>query len=110
MTLGDFYAGIAALRAGGRGVLSVCEKYGVGALRESMTVMLDRAERAALARLAELPPGEYSAEIWIDDDGLTDEPIPIRVKVTIDENNFIADFTGSSPQVPGPINGTWARL
>jgi N-methylhydantoinase B len=32
------------------------------------------------------------------------------VKVTIDEQGFTADFTGSSPQVKGPINGTWARL
>jgi len=46
----------------------------------------------------------------MDDDGVSEDPIPIRVKITIDDDNFIADFTGSSPQVVGPINGTWARL
>ena len=109
-TLGDFYAGVAALRAGQRGVLGICEKYGVDALRETMTIMLDRGERTALACLAEFPPGEYSAEMWIDDDGLTDEPLPVRVRVTLTPDRFIADFTGSAPQAHGPINTTWTGL
>lgn len=98
MTLGDCYAGIAALRAGERGVLSICEKYGVEALRNSITVMLDCAERAALSLLAEFPPGNYTAEMWIDDDGLTDEPLFGCVKVTIKPDKFIADFTGTDPR------------
>jgi N-methylhydantoinase B len=109
MTLSDLYAGVAALRAGEARVREICQRYGVAALRQSISSMLDHGERIARARLAELPKGVYEAEDWMDDDGLSDDPIPIRVKVTIDENSFTADFTGSSPQVPGPINGTWAR-
>ncbi|MGH2628054.1 MAG: hydantoinase B/oxoprolinase family protein, partial [Anaerolineales bacterium] len=110
MTLGDFYAGVAALRAGERGVQAICEKYGAQDLREAMTAMLDRAERAALARLAEFPPGEYSAEMWIDDDGLSDEALRVCVKVTITPERFVADFTGSAPQTAGPINTTGPGL
>jgi N-methylhydantoinase B len=79
MTIGDLYAGIAALRAGERGVIDICIKFGVDALRETMTVMLNRAEHSAVSCLVEFPPGEYSAEMWIDDDGLTDEPIRVCV-------------------------------
>lgn len=110
MTLGDYYAGIAALRAGERGMLAICEKYGVAALRETMTIILGRAERAALAKLALFPPGEYAAEMWIDDDGLSDEPLRVCVKVTITPDRFVADFTGSAAQVQGPINTTWTGL
>ena len=110
MTLGDFYAGMAALRAGERGVLGICEKYGLDALQETMIIMFDRAERVARNRLAELPAGEYSAEMWIDDDGLTDEPLFVCVKVTISSDRFVADFTGSAPQAVGPINTTWTGL
>jgi N-methylhydantoinase B len=110
MTLGDLYAGVAALRAGERGVLAICEKYGLAALRETITIMLDRGERAARARLAQFPPGEYAAEMWIDDDGLTDEPLYVCVKVTITPDAFIADFSGSAPQAQGPINTTWTGL
>ena len=110
MTLGDFYAGVAALRAGERGVIGVCEKYGLDALQETMASMLDRAEAAALACLASFPHGEYAAEMWIDDDGLTDDPLPVQVKVTISADRFTADFTGSAPQAVGPINTTWTGL
>jgi N-methylhydantoinase B len=110
MTLGDFYAGLASLRAGERGVLAICEKYGVQALRQATTTMLDRAERAARDCLGQFPPGEYSAEMWIDDDGLSDDPLHICVKVTLTPERFIADFTGSAPQAVGPINTTWTGL
>lgn len=110
MTLGDLYAGIAALRAGERGVLGICDKYGLDALQETMATMLNRAERAARARLALFPPGEYMTDMWIDDDGLSDEPLFVCVKVTITPDRFIADFTGSAPQAQGPINTTWTGL
>lgn len=110
MTLGDFYAGMAALHAGERGILNICEKYGLNALQETMDIMLDRAERVARERLGGFPPGDYASEMWIDDDGLTDEPIQVRVKVTISSDRFIADFTGSAPQAAGPINTTWTGL
>jgi N-methylhydantoinase B len=110
MTLSDLYAGVAALLAGEARVVELCARHGVQAVRESVAGMLDHGERIARQGLAVLPKGVYLAEDHLDDDGLSDEPIPIRVKVTIDEHGFIADFTGSSAQVPGPINGTRARL
>jgi N-methylhydantoinase B len=110
MTLSDLYAGVAALRSGEGRLLELCERYGVMAVRQSVDEMLDHGERVARECLAALPKGTYQAEDCMDDDGLSDDPIPIRVKITIDEHSFIADFTGSSPQVAGPINGTWARL
>ncbi|MFV2070434.1 MAG: hydantoinase B/oxoprolinase family protein, partial [Pirellulales bacterium] len=110
MTLGDLFAGVAALRAGERGVLAICEKYGLAALRDTVTIMLDRAERAALDKLGQFPTGEYTAKMWIDDDGLSDEPLHVCVKVTIKSDRFIADFTGSAPQARGPINTTWTGL
>lgn len=110
MTLSDLYAGVAAIRAGEARVGELCQRYGLAAYRQAVSEMMDQGERVAWDRLSELPKGVYEAEDFMDDDGLSDEPIPIRVKVTIDESGFTADFTGSAPQVPGPINGTWARL
>jgi len=110
MTLGDLYASVAALRVGERGVMEVCRKYGVAALREATALLLERGAQVALARLAELPAGEYTAEDWIDDDGLSDEALRVCVRVTVRPDAFIADFTGSAPQARGPINTTWTGL
>jgi len=110
MTLSDLYAGIAAIRAGEARVHEICERYGLTALRQSIRQLLNQSEIVARAGLATLPNGIYEAEDWMDDDGLSEDPIPIRVRITIDDESFTADFTGSSAQVSGPINGTWARL
>ncbi len=110
MTLSDLYAGVAAIRNGAARLQEICERYGLATFRQAIREMLDQGERIAKERLGELPAGVYEAEDYIDDDGLSDRPIPIQVQVTINAGRFVADFTGSSPQVPGPINGTRARL
>jgi N-methylhydantoinase B len=82
--------------------------------REDPTEILDYmdeiqlyAERRMRAGINQLPDGDYSFEDFLDDDGVTDKPIKIKVKITISEDTFRADFTGSNQQVLGPLN---ARL
>jgi len=110
MTLGDLYAGVASLRAGERGVLELCRKYGPDALLETMATLLARGRQIAWQRLERLPPGVYFAEDWIDDDGVSATPLRVRVRVTIDADGFTADFTGAPPQTAGPINTTRTGL
>ena len=110
MTLSDLYAGVASIRVGEARVRDLCERYGVDTFHAAVSQLLDHGEAVTRQSLMELPNGIYEAEGFMDDDGITDDPIPIRVKVTITDDKFIADFRGSSPQVTGPINGTWARL
>ncbi len=106
MTLGDMYAGIAALHAGARGVANICDKYGADALLEAIALQLGRGETVARERLAALPDGSWSAEAWLDDDGIGDEPQYVCVKVTIEGERFVADYSGCAPQAVGPINTT----
>jgi N-methylhydantoinase B len=109
-TLGDLYAGVAALRSGERRVMEICERYGLETFQTSVGAILDHGERSARQALAELPKGTFFAEEWIDDDGLSADPIYVCVKVTIGDDEFIADYTGSAPQVRGPVNCTRTRL
>jgi len=71
------------------------------------------------AFLAGVPAGEYAAEDFMDDDGISDEPVRVAVKVTFAKSGkarsghaATIDFTGSSPQVEGSINAveaiTWS--
>lgn len=114
MSIGDFHAQAASVRLAGRRIEQMCEKYGLGAVKEAMEWLLDDGERRARAALAELPKGTFTAEDVIDDDGISDAPIPVSVRVTITDDEFIADFTGMPPQVTGPINssrtGTYSAL
>jgi N-methylhydantoinase B len=109
-TVGDLYAGIASLRAAEGRVKEIAARYGVPAFRSAVAAILDHGERLARLELGKLPKGEYSAEDWMDDDGLSGDPVHVRVKVSISAEEFLCDFSGSSPQVPGPINCTITRL
>jgi N-methylhydantoinase B len=104
MTLGDMHAQAAALRLGEGRFQQLCDKYGVDVVLGSMQELLDYGERATRRALAGLPNGVYEAENMIDDDGIGNGPFPVRVKVTITDDEFVCDFTGSHPQVPGPVN------
>jgi N-methylhydantoinase B len=104
MSLGDMLAGVAALRVGERRTLELFRKYGKDTVLHAMAELLDYGERMARLELQRLPKGTYDAVDYIDDDGIGNGPFEVRVKVTITDDAFICDFTGSSGQVPGPVN------
>ncbi len=104
MTLGDLYAGLAALRVGERRVLEIFHKYGKDTVLYAIDELLDYGERMARLELQRLPKGTYEAVDYIDDDGIGNGPFRVQVKVTITDDEFICDFTGSAAQVPGPVN------
>jgi len=101
---GDFNAQLAAIRIGERRLKELAERYGAPRLAAGFEAILAYAERRMRKQLAELPPGEYSGEDQLDDDGSVDEPVPVRVKVTIRKGGMTLDFAGSAPQRRGNIN------
>ncbi|HVH31286.1 MAG TPA: hydantoinase B/oxoprolinase family protein [bacterium] len=110
MTLGDLWAGVAALRVGERRFVELCEKFGLPVVQQAIGHLLDHGERLTRRELRQLPKGVFAAEDTIDDDGVGNGPFPVRVVVTITDDEFICDFTGTHPQVPGPINATRTGL
>ena len=107
---GDLAAQIGACRVGEQRVLELVGKYGAGRLRSLTDELLDYSERLVRAELRRMPAGEYTAEDWLDDDGIDDAPIRICVRIGIDPDAGAMgiDFTGSSPQVRGSVNAVRA--
>jgi len=56
------------------------------------------------AQISTLPPGTVSAEDWLDNDGIVDEPLKIALDLTIEKDRMVMDFTRSSPACAGPVN------
>lgn len=106
MTTGDLFACAASLKVAERRVLEICEKYGLDAVTEAIQDLYRRGEENHRQQLAKLPKGTFHAEDWIDDDGLSDTPVKVAVTVTITDETFTVDISGTSPQVPGPVNST----
>src|SRR6266511_1615055 len=110
MTLGDMYAQAASLRLGERRFQELSDKYGLDVVLGSIEALMDYGERMTLLELEKIPPGVYEAEDMIDDDGIGNGPFPVRVKITISPTELVCDFTGTHPQVPGPVNCTETGL
>jgi N-methylhydantoinase B len=110
MTLGDMHAQAASLRLGERRFQELCDKYGLDVVLGSIDALMDYGERMTLLELEKIPPGVYEAEDMIDDDGIGNGPFPVRVKITISPTELVCDFTGTHPQVPGPVNCTETGL
>ncbi|RVT92966.1 hydantoinase B/oxoprolinase family protein [Sphingomonas crocodyli] len=109
-TIGDMHAGVAAARVGEKRILELVAKYGAPMVLQAMDELLDYGEKMTRAALATIPSGVYEAEDIVEDDGLGNGPFVVKVKVTISQDRLIADFTGSAPQAPGPVNTTYAGL
>jgi N-methylhydantoinase B len=110
MTLGDLRAQAACLEVAERRLLEMCARFGIAAVTAAMQATLDRSERLARLALAGIPHGVFEARDCTDTDGLGNGPFPVQVRVEITADRVVCDFTGSHPQVPGPINCTWSGL
>lgn len=102
---GDLGAQIAANTVGARRLEDLVARYGVDRFPALTEALLDYAEAMMRAGLQRLPDARSSFTDYLDDDGVhLGEPVPITVSVTIANGEALVDFTGSSPQVAGPIN------
>lgn len=103
--IGNMNAQISSCRTGERRVRDLVSRFGVQTFEEAVEEILSHGERLSRARLAALPRGTWSAEDFVDDDGVDrDTMVKIRATVTITRDEFVVDFTGSDPAVRGPIN------
>ncbi|ALC91461.1 5-oxoprolinase [Bacillus sp. FJAT-18017] len=110
LSLGDMWAQVAALKTGEKRVKELCSKHGKELVLSSVHYLLDHGEQLARQELKKLPKGTFEAENYIDDDGFGNGPFLVKVKVTITDEKFVADFRGSHPQVMGPINCSYTAL
>jgi len=111
VTAGDLGAQLASLHVGKTRLASLLDQHGAKFFRAYMVELLNRAERATRQFIAMIKPGEYSFEDYLDDDGIDRQTlVRIRATVSVKGSDLNIDFTGSSPQLNGPLNADRAAL
>ncbi len=105
---GDFQAQIGSLKTGAARLLEIVERRGAAEATEYAAHLIEYAARLMRSAIETIPDGVYEAEDVLDDDGITRAPVPIKVRLTIKRSHARVDFTGSAPQVAGPINAVEA--
>ena len=102
--VGDLMAEISACRTGVERFRSIVQRFGWHEVQQSVEMVFAQAEAEDRASVAEIPDGVYVADGYLDGDPVTEEPVYIKVTVTIDGDTMIVDLTGSNKQCVGSIN------
>src|SRR5689334_18175505 len=105
---GDFDAQIGSLKTGSTRLLEIVERRGEREATEYAAQLIDYSARLMRHTIAAIPDGVYEAEDALDDDGIADDPVTIRVRISVKADRATVDFTGSAPQVTGAINAVEA--
>ena len=101
---GDLNAQVAACRTGERRLIDLVSRIGLGKFREVRDELYRQADELDRAIIESLPDGRYVAEGVMDNDGISDDPVPVRVTVDVQGDAMIVDLTGTSGPVKGPMN------
>jgi N-methylhydantoinase B len=73
-----------------------------------MRALQDYSERMVRAAIRRLPEGRFEFTDYLDNDGLSPRPVKISAAVTLEGGAATVDFSGSDPQVAGPVNANYA--
>ena len=101
---GDALAMLDTARVAEMAIAELCDRYGGETVGRCIDALIENAEEMMRERVAQLPDGDYYYEHYMDNGGLSPEPLPIRVKLAIQGDSMAFDFTGTAPQVSGPMN------
>lgn len=105
---GDFQAQIGSLTTGSARLLEIVERRGELEATEYAMHLIAYSARLMRHAIKLIPDGDYVAEDWLDDDGMGNKEIAIRVNISIRGDRAQVDFAGSAPQVAGAINAVEA--
>jgi N-methylhydantoinase B len=107
--IGDIKAQAAALSTGEKRLSALLDRYGADTVEAAIAELRKRSAQQMRAKIARIPAGSYEGHAIVDSDGVVDEPLHIRVKVTrTPASDLVFDFAGSSPPCAGPMNSVIA--
>jgi len=101
---GDLAAMSNVFSVGAKGIEALVQRYGRAQLTDCLNEMIANSERQMRSYIRDIPDGTYAYEDFLDGDGIVDQPIPIRLTMTVVGDEMSLDFTGSGPRSKGPMN------
>jgi N-methylhydantoinase B len=101
---GDLNGQVNALDLGARRLGALLDEFGDDRVRAALGELRARAAQLMRAHVARLPDGTYSAEDFLDNDGIVDAPLKIALDLRVAGDRLTLDFSRSSPACAGPVN------
>jgi N-methylhydantoinase B len=89
---------------GQRGMDDLVARYGAESVRACIDEMMTRSEKQMRDHISEIPDGTYEFLDHFDNDGIVDEPLAVKLALTVAGSDMHFDFTGTAPAAVGPLN------
>lgn len=109
---GDIAAMTGSCQIARRRLTELIDRFGKNWVLSTIDYLIDYSERRFRAEIEKWPDGTYEGVSYLDSDGLETRDIKFQVTATVKGSDLKIDFTGSSPQAPGPVNSpianTWS--
>ncbi|MGV9292610.1 hydantoinase B/oxoprolinase family protein [Amycolatopsis sp. NPDC003676] len=109
LVLGDLRALHGCLVVGERQLQALVARGGLEKVKAAGRYAIEATEASMRRGIADIPDGDYSVEDFLDEDGVTDEPIPVRVTVKVRGDSMEIDFSGSGRQPLGNCGTAWCE-
>ena len=103
---GDLLAQLGSIEKGRQRLIEFCGDYAADLVMHYVEEMIAYADRRMSEMVESMPDGVYQGEGWVDSDGTDTLNIPIRVKVTIEGDQIVVDYSESGDQAKGGLNGS----
>lgn len=105
---GDLTAQIASCRIGARRLEEIVARYGRAQVARYSQFLLDYSAEMMRSVLREIPNGTYRGEDYLDDDGVSADPIRVAAEIRIRGDRAEVDFSASAPECQGSVNAVAA--
>ena len=105
---GDLDAQLGALHTGVDRLLEISARVGSPRLLAAERSVLEYGGRLVRQGVLRIPDGVWRSEDILEGDGVRDNPIPIRVELTVAGDHILVDFARSAGQVEGGVNAVAA--
>ena len=103
---GDMRALISSVTLGEQRLIEMIKKYGKDVFRQTCRDLMDYSEQRMRAEIAGIPDGVYPFQDVVENDGIEEREFEIKVKVHVQDDEIVVDYTGTAAQATGPINAT----
>ena len=100
--IGDMKAQFAVSAIGSHRLGALFDRYGRDTVEAAAEAIFRQSERLDREAIRAIPDGLYTAEGFLDSDGVGDEPVWIRVKVVVEGERLLFDLTGTDGPGQGP--------
>ena len=102
--IGDMTAQFAVAAIGEHRLGALFDRYGRDTVEAAAEEIFRQSERLDREAIRAIPDGVYSAEGFLDSDGVGDEPVHMKVRITVEGERLIFDLTETDGPGRGPIN------